>query len=470
MRANLGNRPRAWIFLAGLVLLFAPNGASAQVVDVPDTWGGDIWSRPRLTGDWGGLRDDLAKMGIVFDIDLLGTPQVVASGGRNTGSGFWGNIDYTLNIDTQKLGLWPGGFFKFQGDTGFGSNVFKDAGTVVPVNTAALIPGINDRTTALMNATLTQFFSPQFGLFAGKINMLDSGVTEFYGDYRTQFENAMFNFPMTLEQVPISAFGGGAIGIPQQDILLSALALDPDGTPTSDDLGHAFSNGVEVLASGKLTINPFGLVGHQSLGLSWNNKQRFSLSQDPTNTQVFLLQSQFPRLTNPGPALAAILERFFPALLVPAPPPNRESSSWALSYSFDQYFWQPDGDPKHGIGLFFGFGASDGNPNPIQYSFITGIGGKGVVPARPDDTFGLGIARTQFSSAFLPLLRQQLNLGLQREDAIEMYYNAAVTQWFNLTADLQIVNPGIKKALNGVGQLANVDTAVVVGARFRVRF
>jgi porin len=300
--------------------------------------------------------------------------------------------------------------------------------------------------------------------------MLDSAVTEFYGDYRTQFENAAFNFPMTLEQVPISAFGGGVIGIPQQDILLSALALDPNGTPTSNDLGHAFSEGAEVLVSGKLTVKPFGLVGHQSLGLSWNNEQRFSLIQNPTNLAVLLLQNQFPRLANPGPVLAGILERFFPALLVPAVPANHESSSWAVSYSFDQYFWQPDGDPKHGIGVFFGFGASDGNPNPIQYSFITGIGGKGVVPSRPDDTFGLGVARTQFSSAFVPFLRQQLNLGLQREDAIEMYYNAAVTQWLNLTADLQIVNPGIKKALNGVGQLANVDTAVVAGARLRVRF
>jgi porin len=392
------------------------------------------------------------------------------SGGRSTGSGFWGNIDYTLNIDTQKLGLWPGGFFKFQDDTGFGSNVFKNAGTVVPVNTAAPIPGINDRTTALMNATLTQFLSPQFALFAGKFNMLDSGVTEFYGDYRTQFENAMFNFPMTLEQVPISAFGAGAIGIPQQDILLSALALDPDGTPTSNDLGKAFNDGVEVLASGKLTIEPFGLVGHQSLGLSWNTSSASRLSRIPSTLRLLLLQNEFPRLANPGPVLANILARFFPALLVPALPPNRESSSWALSYSFDQYFWQPEGDPKHGIGLFFGFGASDGNPNPIQYSFITGIGGKGVVPGRPDDTFGLGVARTQFSSAFLPFLRQQLNLGLQREDAIEMYYNVSVTQWLNFTADLQIVGPGIKKALNGVGQLANVDTAVVAGGRLRVRF
>ena len=49
-------------------------------------------------------------------------------------------------------------------------------------------------------------------------------------------------------------------------------------------------------------------------------------------------------------------------------------------------------------------------------------------------------------------------------------YNAALTQWLNVTADLQIIGPGTKKALNAVGQLANVDTAVVAGARLRVRF
>ena len=80
-------------------------------------------------------RDDLAKQGIVFDADLLLTPQFNLTGGRSTGGSLWGNVDYTLNIDTQKLGLWPGGFFKFQADTGFGSNVFGGIGAAVPVNT-----------------------------------------------------------------------------------------------------------------------------------------------------------------------------------------------------------------------------------------------------------------------------------------------------------------------------------------------
>ena len=83
---------------------------------------------------------------------------------------------------------------------------------------------------------------------------------------------------------------------------------------------------------------------------------------------------------------------------------------------------------------------------------------------------GSASARTQFSSAFVPFLRQRLNLGLQREDAIEMYYNIAVTPWLNVTGDLQIINPGLRKQLGSAGTLANVDTAAVAGARVRVRF
>ncbi|MBV8347732.1 MAG: hypothetical protein JOZ49_09420, partial [Mycolicibacterium sp.] len=204
------------------------------------------------------MRDELGQKGIVFDVDLLTTPQVVTSGGRSSGGAFWGNLDYTLNVDTQKLGLWPGGSFKFSADTGFGSNIFGDAGTIVPVNTAALLPAPDDRTTALTNATLTQFLSPQLGVVAGKINILGLAATEFYGDYRTQFLNAAFNFPITIEQLPLSTFGGGVLILPREDILLSGLAIGPNGTPTSNDVGQAF-HGVMIVGSGKLTVKPFGL-------------------------------------------------------------------------------------------------------------------------------------------------------------------------------------------------------------------
>ena len=181
---------------------------------------------------------------------------------------------------------------------------------------------------------------------------------------------------MTLAQVPLSAYGGGIIGLPTKDIVLSAIALDPYGTPTSNSLSNVFDNGVMVLGNGQVTIRPFGLVGHQNVGFSWSNKERFSLEQDPSNLARLLLQTRFPILGDPGPILEAILARFFPGLLEPADPANRESSTWSLSYAADQYFWQPKGDTKHGIGAFASVGVSDGNPNPIKWALVTGIGGR----------------------------------------------------------------------------------------------
>jgi porin len=104
----------------------------------------------------------------------------------------------------------------------------------------------------------------------------------------------------------------------------------------------------------------------------------------------FLATETFPRLGDPGPVLRRIVERFFPELLVPVQPANRESSTWAMFYGFDQYLCHPGGDRSRGIGIFFTFGTSDEEANPIKYSYSAGIGGKGVIPGR--DTFGVGWA------------------------------------------------------------------------------
>ena len=91
-------------------------------------------------------------------------------------------------------------------------------------------------------------------------------------------------------------------------------------------------------------------------------------------------------------------------------------------------------------------------------------------PGRPDDSFGLGWSRLEFSNDFVPFLRQQLNLWLEREDAVEVYYNAALSKWLNATLDLQVIEPGLKKTLNAAGQLQNVGTTVVGGLRLFARF
>ena len=68
------------------------------------------------------------------------------------------------------------------------------------------------------------------------------------------------------------------------------------------------------------------------------------------------------------------------------------------------------------------------------------------------------------------MLRQQLGLGLEREDAIELFYDVAVTSWLNTTLDLQIIEPALTKNLSSSGRLESAETAVVAGLRMYVRF
>lgn len=456
--------------LLGVLLLGSAGAAGAQPVAVPDTWGGDLGSRPRLTGSWGGLRDDLGKKGVVFDVDLLLTPQGVVRGGQDTAASFWGSADYTLNVDAGKLGLWPGGFLKVYANSTFGQSALPDSGALVPVNTAMLFPKPDEPSTGLLHATFMQFLSPKFGLVAGKIFTVDAGAGDFTGNYRTQFLNTGMTLPMSLATVPLSAYGGGLVVLPWEGAVLAVQALDPGGTPTNNDVTEAFDDGVMLLGSGQVAITPFGLRGTQKAGVMWSNKERLSLIQDPSNLARFLATERFPLLGNPGPVLRRILERFAPDLLVPVQPANTEDSSWAMFYGFEQYLWHPAADRARGLGLFFTFGASDGKANPVKYSYSVGLGGKGIVPGRPRDTFGVGWARTALSDAFVPLLRQRLGLGLEREDAVELYYSAAITPWLNSTLDLQVVDPALKKRLGSSGRLEDVDTAVVAGLRLYARF
>src|SRR5262252_1195381 len=194
--------------LAALFLLATSTLASAQPVDVPPTWGGSFRDRPRLTGSWFGLRDELGKKGVVLDVDLTQIPQGVITGGTDDVAKYGGLAEYTLNIDTQKLGLWPGGFFKIQGMTSFGQNVDKASGALVPVNVVSLLPEPGkENFTGLMDLSYMQFLSKYFGLVVGKLYTLGADDNAFAHDFRSTFLNTGFAFNMTLDLFPFTAYG-----------------------------------------------------------------------------------------------------------------------------------------------------------------------------------------------------------------------------------------------------------------------
>ena len=198
MRARVDRCVRALIL--GLIGLSVSSVACAQPVDIPPTWGGTLLDRPRLTGSWFGLRDDLGKKGVVSDVNLLQLFQGVVTGGDENVAKYGGLAEYTLNVDTQKLGLWPGGFFRIDGMTTFGQNVDKASGSLIPLSIVSLLPEPDkENFTGLMNLTYLQFLSKYFGVIAGKMYTLGADENAFAHDFRSTFLYTSLDFNMTLD-------------------------------------------------------------------------------------------------------------------------------------------------------------------------------------------------------------------------------------------------------------------------------
>lgn len=193
--------------LAALAAQVTLSPAARAQTPAPETYAGDFWTRPRLTGDWGGFRDTMAKKGVTLDVDWLQILQGVISGGREKDVGYWGTFEYTLNLDTQKMGLWPGGFLTAYGMSSYGTTVINESGALVPVNTAGMLPAVavDEPASALMKLTFAQFLAPWVGVVVGKFNSLEGDNNDFAHDYRTQFSNMGLNFNLTAALAPVSA-------------------------------------------------------------------------------------------------------------------------------------------------------------------------------------------------------------------------------------------------------------------------
>ena len=125
-------------------------------------------------------------------------------------------------------------------------------------------------------------------------------------------------------------------------------------------------------------------------------------------------------------------------------------------YDFDQYVYLVPDTADQGVGIFGRCGLGDEDVNPIGNFFSLGIGGKGMIPGRGNDTFGIAYYYMGLSDKLPQIIKNRT----QDEQGGELYYNVAVTPWFHITPDIQIIEP----------VRTNVDTTVVIGARVKIDF
>lgn len=415
--------------------VFAP-----QPAPPPSPYAGSLWERSFLLGDLGGWRDEAASDGVTVNVSSTQFYQGVASGGIQRNFAYSGRNDYLVNVDGEKAGLWKGLFITLHGETRYGETVDSSTGAIMPSNVGMLFPTTNGSATALTGVKITQALSEEFLVFGGKINTLD-GLTQTYAGGRgvDAFMNMGLAFPLVAARtVPYSSLGGGFAVLHEMQPVFSFMVLDTKNSPTTSGFEDFFHNGVTMLSQVQVPVTLMGRPGHQGITGTYSTGSYGDL----TPTAYFD--------PNVGPVITT----------------GTTSGSWCVFYSADQALYVDPCNPKRSWGLFTNIGLADNGPSPIRWSANVGLGGSSPIVSRPLDTFGVGYSYVGYSGPVKDLA--PVLLPIRDDRAVELFYNYAVTPWFRLTPDLQILIPAREQTLPPGAE--SINTAVVVGMRAKIDF
>jgi len=382
-----------------------------------------------LTDDWFGYSGAMNEHGISFNSSLTQFYQGLAAG---TGPHDWkygGKVDGFFRIDGAKNGLWQGLGLNGHAEINYGESIFTNGGIFLPVNPALLFPGTNNGVFADLSLYLSQQIGKELTLMFGKINTIDlydSGREFSGGRGIEQFQHIQFVAPLTGITPPMIL--GGIVSLKTEPAKYTLMVYDPENKTRKNVFENPFASGVSFNGSLELPSNFFDQTG----------KHVFSVAYSTQNGIDF---ADIPQL-----------------LLPEAPPPGNKEGRWYLAYAFEQSLWRDKLDPSKAWGLFGQAGVSDGNPNPVEWSVMGGIGGASPIPGRERDKFGLGLFYVGYSSE----LKESLNmlLPVRDESGLEAFYNYSVTPWLRLTADAQFIKP----------PRSDRDTVVITGVRAQILF
>ncbi len=397
----------------------------------PPPFGGPFLERSKLLGDWGGVRSGLREHGVTFDIYSTNFYTGVTSGGLQDTFDYRGRMDYLMNVDGEKAGLWKGSFITLHGESVYGNSINKSTGTLLPINLAQSLPGGNGSVTALTGVKFTQALSESLIVYGGKINTLDNFNQPFTGGGRgvDGFMSAAFLFnPIFARTVPYSTFGAGFAYLKDLQPVFSFSVFDTNNTPTTSGFNSFFNNGVTIVPQLNIPTLFFGLPGHQGISGTYSSG----------------------RFTNIEPSS-------FINPILGLPPAPLKTGSWSLAYNFDQALYVAPDNPKQSWGTFGNLGLADTNPSPFRWFANIGLGGSSLLPGRKMDTFGVGYFYLALNDSLKQLAPRLF--PLRNEQGVEVFYNAAITPWFHLSPDLQVVLPSQVRAqsLLSVGLRAKID-------------
>ena len=324
-------------------------------------------------------------------------------GGITSGDAFRNLLDLRLNLDTKPLLNLTGGLFSIDLQNQAGQNGSdRLTGDVQGFDNADA-----DGRTQIAELWYQQLFFQQH--LRVKVGKVDSNSEFSVPQNDVSFLNSSYGHSPTIVAMPTYPDPAMSVNVfvyPTPNIYLGAGVYDGSGA-TGVNTGsygprHFFDSPGDYFMIGETglqwSLDMYTLPGRFAVG-GWGSNARFG---------------RFDGGTAKGTGGIYV---------------NVDQTLWHKLY------YNPT-DPQ-GIGAFFQFGEADGDINPVNQYYSTGLTWTGIIPTRIADVAGIGVNYANLSDV------PQAGFDHSAETNVEVFYGLQITPYCQLKPDLQyIMNPG----------------------------
>jgi len=428
-----------WMHACAALSLFGSAtgfGTSAFAQAPPDP---NLWTRPTLTGDWGGVRYYLDRNGVTFTFNYTNGFLANVRGGVQRGAVGLGVFQPQMDVDLQKLLGWDGGRIHTHGLVTHGPPFSPGyLGNILAVSNLEAGPVARLYSLWYEQNAFNDRLSVRAGLMSADSQFLQSKTA-------ANFINNGISWPMFLAAnlpaggpaYPLPAPGVRVRIKPAEDVALQAAVFsgDPSGgngsnqsAPLPTGTVFSFRGGAFFIAEASYLPNQGknagGLPGAYRIGAWYHTSPRFGDQ----------------RYDNTGRSLADPLSTGIPL---------NHTGDTGIYGVVDQMLYRVPGSDDQGLSGFVRMGGVPNDRNLISFYADGGLLYKGLVPRRPDDKIGIAAAYARVGDNARGL---DSDIGLfgnffypvrSGEAMIEMIYQAQLAPWWSLQPELQyIIRPG----------------------------
>lgn len=278
-----------------------------------------------------------------------------------------------------------------------------------------------------LSVSLSKRWDSGAKLTVGKVNVLDLGakLPVVGSDGHFGFQNLSMALPPSA--IIPNTITGALLEVPTSKVLYRLWVFDPDSQYQRSGFETAFRSGVGFLGSVTFPVSIGGKPGYYALKLSGSTR-------DDINADSL------------------------PAVLIPAPGSRfgHRSGEFAAVLAAYQYVDVYPEAPGKGWGIFGQVYLSKGDPTFLDRSGFIGISGNPRF--RPQDRFGAAWFRYSLTNRLVRALDGRL--ALQDEEGVEYFYTFGLSENFQLTANLQVIDSAVSAR----------DPGIVAGLRLTASF